>query len=299
MRTYPFVSVIIPVFNASQRLEMCLEALTGQTYPGDFYEIIVVDNNSDQDIEGVVRRFDRAIYAFEACSGSYTARNRGVSLSKGDIIAFTDSDCMPAQDWIQKGVSRLLGATDYGLVAGKINFSFKDPNRPTAVELYDSVTYLQQKEHVERDGFGTTANLFTFRKIIDRVGPFDDTLKSGGDRQWGQRASSFGYKPVYADDVNVTHPAVYSIVQLCKRRRRVTGGLYGLRKREHCSFCEHGGILAKRFFGPLSNISLILKDRRVCGVRRRIKLIFIVLLVDSLASLEKIRLALGGKPERH
>jgi len=56
----PFVSVIIPVYNDPIRLKTCLQALEEQTYPQNAYEIIVVDNGSDESIEPIVAEFSQA-----------------------------------------------------------------------------------------------------------------------------------------------------------------------------------------------------------------------------------------------
>ncbi len=92
--------MIVPVYNDILRLETCLRALQEQTYPKDPYEIIAVDNGSDESIESVVKRFSQAVVAYEAFPGSYAARNRGSSLSRGHILAFTDSNCIPASDCV-------------------------------------------------------------------------------------------------------------------------------------------------------------------------------------------------------
>ena len=103
-----FVSVIIPVYNDSERLKLCLEALENQTYSKDLYEVIVVDNASEEDIKSIVGQFSQAKYTYESQSGSYVARNKGISIARGEILAFTDSDCIPASDWIEKGVANLF-----------------------------------------------------------------------------------------------------------------------------------------------------------------------------------------------
>jgi len=90
------VSVVLPVFNDRQWLETCLEALEHQTYPKDCYEVVVVDNASTVDLKGLVARFQQAHYCYEQKPGSYAARNKGLLTAIGKIIAFTDSDCIPA-----------------------------------------------------------------------------------------------------------------------------------------------------------------------------------------------------------
>ena len=89
--SFPKVSVIIPVFNDKQRLEKCLEALENQTYPKDCYQIVVVDNASTVDLKSTVMQFQQARLYYEEKPGSYAARNKGLSVATGEIIAFTDS----------------------------------------------------------------------------------------------------------------------------------------------------------------------------------------------------------------
>src|SRR5215216_464513 len=130
----PFVSVIVPVFNDAVRLRTCLEALVEQTFPRHRFEIIVVDNGSDQPLDGLVAELPRARLTVEPRPGSYAARNRGIALSRGDILAFTDSDCLPAPAWLECGVRSLTEDENCGLVGGHIEVVFSNPDRPGAVE---------------------------------------------------------------------------------------------------------------------------------------------------------------------
>ncbi|VEP16056.1 conserved hypothetical protein [Hyella patelloides LEGE 07179] len=218
-----FVSVIIPVFNDAERLKICLAALEKQTYPQDCYETIAVDNGSDESLENIVKQFPQAKLAYCGEPGSYTARNHGVSLARGEILAFTDSDCIPAPDWLMTGVKRLVTTVNCGLVAGKIEIFFQISDRPKAIELYDSVTFFNQKQYIEEQKYGATANIFTYKSVLDRVGLFNSQLKSGGDREWGQRVFAQGYSLVYADETLVAHPARYSFGQMYRKIARVRG----------------------------------------------------------------------------
>ena len=222
----PFVSVIIPVFNDCIPLRTCLEALTNQTYSNELYEVIVVDNNSSEDIEAIATKFRSVELISEVTPGSYAARNKGLLIAKGKIIGFTDADCIPNSDWIEKGVQRLLETPDCGLVAGRINFFFENPERPTVAELFDSQTFLNQKKYVEAENYGATANAFTFKEVFDSVGLFNTKLKSGGDREWGKRVYAAGYPQVYADEVCISHPARHSVNALKTKVLRVVEGQY-------------------------------------------------------------------------
>lgn len=218
----PFVSIIIPVYNDSERLKKCLRALEHQTYNGQSYEVIVVDNNSTEDFRPIAGKFQHVRYEFESLPGSYAARNKGISVSKGEILCFTDSDCIPAVDWIEKGVSHLTNECQY--IAGKIRIFFKDPGRPTIAELYDSLNCLDQQQYLETDHFGATANLFACRELFDKVGLFNARLKSGGDKEWGQRVFDAGHRQAYSEGALVLHPARYSKKDIRKKIFRVTKG---------------------------------------------------------------------------
>ena len=217
----PRVSVIIPVYNDIVRLERCLGALAAQTYPN--YEVIVVDNgSSDGDVAEVCRAFPEVRFSREPRVGSYAARNRGVRLAQGDLFAFTDSDCVPAADWVEEGAARLQAGC--GVVAGHIDVFPRDRSRPSLVELYDMMLAFPQERYVKNNRYGVTANLLTTRAVFDAVGTFDDTLKSGGDHEWGHRASAGGFSLAYAPEVRVAHPARKSLGELRKKARRVVGG---------------------------------------------------------------------------
>jgi glycosyltransferase involved in cell wall biosynthesis len=199
----PFVSVIIPVFSDSKRLRICLSALENQTYPNDKYEVIVIDNGPDEEVSPLVSAYRQTKATYESIPGSYAARNKGLSVAKGEVIAFTDSDCIPAVDWIEKGVASLLRIPNCGLVAGEIDVFFKDPLRPTAVELYDKIRGFEQRDFLENRHYGATANIFTFMEIVHNVGFFNENLISGGDKEWRQRVYAAGFNQVFADDAQV------------------------------------------------------------------------------------------------
>lgn len=294
----PFVSVIIPVFNDAEPLKICLAALESQSYPKSIYEIIVVDNGSDEDIEGVVSQFGQASIAYESSPGSYAARNKGIFLAKGDVIAFTDADCIPALDWIEKGVENLLHIPKGGLVAGKIELFFKNPAQPKGAELYESIKAFPQKEYVENYKFGATANLWTLRSVINEVDVFDHRLKSGGDVDWGERVFAAGYKQIYADDVCVAHPAKDSLAQLCKKMIRRAGGEYDRKRKKGNSFHKTFIELIVDLRPPLKSIYLVLIDNRISGIKQKSNLIFIIVIMRYLKALEIIRLQLGGTSQR-
>lgn len=298
---YPFVSVIIPVYNDSERLKLCLQALENQTYSKDLYEVIVVDNASEEDLKSVVNQFSQANYIYESKPGSYAARNKGISVAKGEIIAFTDSDCIPVSEWIEKGVEQLQNTPDCGMVAGKVEVFFKNPDRPTSVEIYESIELdFPQERLLKERHFGVTANVFTFKKVIDDVGLFNDTLKSGGDREWGNRVFSAGYKQVYADGACVYHPSRHSFYQLYKKVTRLNGGKHDSMKSKDTSAFTKALIddLILAFTPPFRSFARIWHNEKLTTRQQKMQFISVMLFVRYVSAWERIRLKLGGKSKR-
>lgn len=295
----PFVSVIVPVFNDPIRLTTCLEALENQTYPKEFYEVIVVDNGSDEPIDTVVSKFKQARAAVELKPGSYHARNTGISLASGSVLGFTDADCIPAKDWIAKGVENLSREPGCGLVGGKIEFFFQNPARPTPAELYDKVMAFAQEDDIRQNHYSATANLFTYRHTIDDVGLFNaSVLKSGGDLEWGQRVYASGYKLVYAHEVCVRHPARGTYREQYVRAIRVAGGLYDGRNLNQRSYFGFDKDLVKLLMPPVRTTLKVLLDNRLTGVKQKIQAAVVVPFVKYSMALERFRLNLGGHSRR-
>ena len=198
----PYISVIIPVYNDSQRLQLCLTALEDQSYPKNSYEVIVIDNNSTDNVKELVNNYSRVIYAFEKTKGSYAARNKGISQARGEVLPFTDSDCIPARTWLEEGIKPILEESA-DLVGGKVEFFFQ--NRNSAAELYDSITFLNTKRATE-NGVCQTANLFTKKSLFKTIGLFPDCAE-GDDIAWTRQATTKGFVLTYQHKSIVKHPA--------------------------------------------------------------------------------------------
>lgn len=215
----PRVSVVIPVRDDAARLRACLRALERQSLTEPF-EILVVDNGSADEPSAVVESHPRARLLFEEKPGSYAARNTGVKAAKGETLAFTDSDCLPAPDWLERGLARAVEAGDRAFVGGRVDVFARNPERPTAAELYELVHGFPQRAYVENESFSVTANMFVNRSAFDLVGQFEEGVISSGDFDWGRRARAVRVRPVYADDVRVGHPARHSLRELARKSRR-------------------------------------------------------------------------------
>lgn len=287
--TVPFVSVIIPVLNDTDRLLICLKALENQTYPHDFYEIIVVDNGSSANLEKTLRPLLNVRYVAEPILGSYTARNSGIKLAEGDVLAFTDSDCIPAPNWLESGQRALSTAKNCGLVGGEIIFSFRSAHSPGAFEIYDRLTYLRQAYYIKNLKFSTTANMFTFKKIFEDVGFFNAKLKSSGDRDWGNRVYHAGYTLCYCSDAKVIHPARYSFKQVYRKTVRVVDGVFDIQSEHLSSRQQLLSLLKHATLPPIKRIIALKVSLEAEGAYTKLKVAGIMLLFKYIWFIRMIR----------
>ena len=138
-------------------------------------------------------------------------------------MAFTDSDCIPDCKWVENAVE-LLKTSAYERIAGNIELFYKNSERLTIAELYESVFAFKQKESAELKGSAVTGNMITFKYVIDNVGLFNENLLSGGDHEWASRANLRGYKICFGPNVTIKHPARSTIKELLKKTKRIGGG---------------------------------------------------------------------------
>lgn len=294
----PFISIIIPVYNDAERLSLCLSALECQTYSSDQYEVIVVDNGSDEPLDELVSQFNQARLTQESRKGSYAARNHGLTLAHGPLIGFTDSDCIPSKKWLQEGVKYLLDTPKCGIVGGQINIFFKNSSHPTPVELYESITFLQQERHVINQKFSATANLFTFKEIFNRVGLFNADIKSGGDYEWCSRVIAASYDVAYAPEAVISHPARHSFHDLAKKVARVTGGLYDLKASRSYTWRKFLRDLAQDVTPPFRAAPSAWRDQRLEGYNQKLQVISVMFFVKYIRARERVKLRLGFASKR-
>jgi glycosyltransferase involved in cell wall biosynthesis len=288
----PKVSVIVPVYNDMQGLQLCIAALKCQAYPREKFEIVVVDNGSNPPISEstLLDPLVRLVKAPKA--GAYSARNVGASYAGGEVFAFTDADCEPEQQWLLEGVTALLAAGNRTFVGGEV--TLRESDCPTAVERYQCLVGFSQKENIEMLKFSATANLFMFKSQFEAVGQFDEALLSGGDREWAWRSEHMGYQLLFASEARVvTHPRK-SLSGAIRQARRVAGGRYMLRSR-----LDNERVVKR--LKPIRSVGKaarrILTNSRYT-IPNRIGIFCVAALIKLTHEMEKVRLALGFKAER-
>ena len=248
----PRVSVIIPAYNDHTRLLALLQKLERQTYPSELVEVIVADNGSTDGTVSAVHRFAQEksfpvrVVEEREIQSSYAARNKALEEASGEILAFTDSDCLPEENWIEEG-ARVLQRPGVQAAGGRVVFFFKR-SVPSPIELLDSGSKLSQESYVESVGFAATANFFVKKRVVDEFGPFRTDLISGGDYEFGRRITRNGVRIRYAADAVVWHPARSTWKAILKKSRRIASGQVQLEK---LGLLEHGRLGPRRVLPAL------------------------------------------------
>jgi len=293
----PTVSVVVPYYGIDfSALVKCVGSLLDQDYSQDRITIFVIDNNEIASLPASMSG-GRCKLFHEPLPGSYAARNRGISESFDDIIAFTDSDCIPQRSWISAGVTALKEATKPIMVGGPIVFDFGSNITMTTCELLDSIIHHRQTEYIFEHGFAATANLFVTRALISSHGQFDARFLSGGDREFGQRLASGGIEIVMAEDAIVMHPARRRVIDMLRKGLRGVGGdktSLSIRKSSPWAIfkIQIDNYLHRQHLISNRADALAIAPYQLIKLRALLTLIYIARL------LEAVRLVFGGKPHR-
>ena len=220
MTTPPFVSVIIPVFNDAADLQLTLTGLEQQTYPQAQFEVIVVDNGSTDRSVKVAQQFPfvRLLYEHHHTASPYSARNRGLEVARGEVIALLDATCVPEPIWLAEAI-KAFAQRKADLVGGNVAFRFAS-ERPSVAELYDAMTNIRMREAILLRKVAKTANLLVKRSVFEAIGPFPEGVRSGADVRWTRQVTRAGYKLVFCETAKV-NKAARSHWQLLKKQWRV------------------------------------------------------------------------------
>ncbi|NEO98065.1 MAG: glycosyltransferase [Symploca sp. SIO2E9] len=187
-RVLPQVSVIVPIYNGETDLPDLIECLQAQTYPVEQVEYVLVDNGSRDRTAAVLAEAASEISSQgitlkalqeNKIQSSYAARNAGIRAAKSNLLAFTDADCRPQPDWLERLIAPFI-EEDIGIVVGEI---IGLPGG-TLLEKHAEQYQVLSQQHTLAHPFcpyGQTANLAIRRQAFQEVGLFRPYLTTGGD----------------------------------------------------------------------------------------------------------------------
>ena len=172
-----------------------------------------------------------------------------------------------------------------------------DPQHVTWAEEFELALGFSQKLYIETKHYCATANLFTTPEVFAKVGPFDDSLKSGGDQEWGRRAHAAGIRFVYAEGALIRHPARRTLDELLRKRARLVGGHLDIARSQHPEWLAFSKVLLKACLPPVMRV--VRAHRAGDGsLRRDARLFALGTLLQAWSVRELLRLRLGGAAKR-
>jgi glycosyltransferase involved in cell wall biosynthesis len=210
------ISVIIPVYNSGRFLERTIAGLASQDYARTRYEVIMVDNNSSDDSVEIIRRHPWITLLREPKQGAYSARNRGFHQALGEILAFTDADCVPRSDWLST-IGAAMAKPGVGIVLGRRLAGY----RRGGLRLLDE--YQDIKENYIFNGsdgdlyYGYTNNMAVRRGLL-ASGGFKEKMRGSDTAFVSQVVKKFTDSCVhYHREMQVTHLELDSIHIMFKK----------------------------------------------------------------------------------
>jgi glycosyltransferase involved in cell wall biosynthesis len=203
MSAPPSVSVVVPAYNAAHTLGVCLSALSSQDYPAGLYEVIVVDDGSSDSTRETIKGF-RVRYARQENRGPATARNRGAAMASGEILLFTDSDCVPDQGWMREMVAP-FGDPEVMAVKG----AYRTEQR-SVVARFSQIEFEERFEMLKRASSIDMVDTYSagFRKkAFDGMKGFDTSFPAANneDTELSYRMSMAGFRMVFNPRAVVRH----------------------------------------------------------------------------------------------
>ncbi len=198
----PSVSIIIPCFNAERLVRRCLDGLGRQRYTD--FEIVAVDDASTDGTLEALKEYPAVRIVENAVNrGPAFARNRGIEASTGTLLVFLDADCVVQDpEWLGRHVrahERLTGTilgggivgVGKGIVARADAYCHWYTNIPYAKKRVASGSVRRRRVRFSRHL--VTTNMSLPRAVFFAVGAFDESLRTGEDVEFCERAIARGF----------------------------------------------------------------------------------------------------------
>jgi glycosyltransferase involved in cell wall biosynthesis len=240
------ISVLVPFYQNINHINSCIDAILTQQYPVEHFEVIMVDNNSSDGSTEIVRQFPQIKLVSEKKQGSYCARNKGLQVAKGSIIAFTDADCSPNDRWLSS-IDRAMRNPDTAIVLGKRLYA----SNSSYLDILGAYENERIKQICARNDrftyYGYTNNMAVRRTFFDYCGHFLE-IPRGADSLFVRKiVDRFGCGGVcFDDEVCIRHLEINTMSDYYRKRI-----IYGK------SYERYRKILNSRTFGNRERFQIL------------------------------------------
>ncbi|WXG40227.1 MAG: glycosyltransferase [Candidatus Freyarchaeum deiterrae] len=259
-------SVVILTFNRKDHVLDCVESVIHQNFKGD-YEIIVIDNwSEDGSFEALKSKFSGfsnvKIVRPSKRIGIAAARNYGLKIAAGDIVAFVDDDCITTKSWLKEIISAFEDEV-VGCVGGKISLLMVGVEKPRWLgkDVYGILGITNLGEKSKDIYFPIGGNLAIRKDLALKIGGFKEQLGPHGVKVFGEeisisnRVRDSGHRVVYAPKAEVLHKVWrdrIEIENMLKRAYMISVGDYYLYGRNLSKTIINVGLLLASLYGYLA-----------------------------------------------
>lgn len=205
----PFFSIIIPTYNRPTRLQKCLSAVAEMDYPKAKFEVIVVDDGSSAQLDQIAESLNGKLNVRllkQDNQGPASARNRGTKEANGEILAFTDDDCLPNRQWL-RALAESFSVNPDSMIGGKIMNALPENAFSSASQTLVAYLYSYYNDNSKDAAFLTSNNLAVAAERFREFGGFDEAWgrAAAEDREFCDRWRLQGNKMVYEPKAVVNH----------------------------------------------------------------------------------------------
>jgi glycosyltransferase involved in cell wall biosynthesis len=213
--------VVIATRDRPQRLASCLESLAAQDYPRERFEVIVVDDGGDSQLDQMTRRYRQRLELSilrRRFAGRSAARNQGVAQACGQLVAFTDDDSEPDPGWLRALATRHAAVPGHALGGSTVSMSATNPYARISGLILD-LAYRHQSGRLPRGArFFAANNLALPADRFRMLGGFNPQLRVSEDRELCDRWVEHGFGMTFVPEAVIRHATPTTLGDFCRKQ---------------------------------------------------------------------------------